>query len=116
MEKIVQQGLLYDFYGDLLTEHHKTVYEREVYEDCSLGEIADEMGVSRQAVHDLIKRCDRQLEEYEKKLGLMKRFNDIRQRIETVKELLGQMDSPEYGFAEERAKAVRLCDEVVDLL
>ncbi|MCR5532119.1 MAG: YlxM family DNA-binding protein [Lachnospiraceae bacterium] len=116
MEKIVQQGLLYDFYGELLTDHQKQVYERAVYENYSLGEIADEMGISRQAVHDLIKRCDRILEEYEDKLGLMKKFGEIRERVESIKSTLGEMESPEYGFDSEREEAVRLCDEIVDLL
>ena len=52
MEKIVQQGMLYDFYGELLTEHQKQIYESYVYENLSLSEIAEEEGVSRQAVHD----------------------------------------------------------------
>ena len=45
MEKIVEQGLLYDFYGELLTEHQKQIYEAAVYNDMSLTEIADEHGV-----------------------------------------------------------------------
>lgn len=105
MEKIVQQGILYDFYGELLTEHQKQVYESVVYENLSLGEIADEQGVSRQAVHDLIKRTDRILEDYESKLGLVKRFDEIRKRIERL-EALSASDSEEY----------RLCEEIKDLL
>ena len=59
MEKIVEQGLLYDFYGELLTDHQRHVYEDVVFNDMSLSEIAEEQGISRQGVHDLIKRCDR---------------------------------------------------------
>ena len=59
MEKIVRQGLLYDFYGELLTEHQRHVYEDVVFHDLSLSEIAQEQGISRQGVHDLIRRCDR---------------------------------------------------------
>mgnify|MGYP002622875008 CR=1 FL=1 len=116
MEKIVRQGILYDFYGELLTEHQKQVYEAVVDDNLSQSEIADQMNVSRQAVHDLMKRTDVILEEYESKLGLMKRFGEIRQRVDQIKHLLAVMDSEEYGFAEERAEAVTLCDEVVDLL
>lgn len=68
MEKIVEQGLLYDFYGELLTEHQRHIYEDVVMNDMSLSEIAQEAGISRQGVHDLIKRCDKTLEEYESKL------------------------------------------------
>ena len=52
MEKIVAQGLLYDFYGELLTEHQRRVYEDVVFNDMSLSEIAEEQGISRQGVHD----------------------------------------------------------------
>ena len=53
MEKIVEQGLLYDFYGELLTEHQRNIYEGVVFNDMSLSEIAEEQGISRQGVHDL---------------------------------------------------------------
>ena len=53
MEKIVEQGLLYDFYGELLTEHQRRIYEDMVLNDLSPSEIAKEQGISRQSVHDL---------------------------------------------------------------
>ena len=56
MEKIVAQGLLYDFYGELLTEHQRRVYEDVVFNDMSLIEIAEEQGISRQGVHDQVHR------------------------------------------------------------
>ncbi len=74
MEKIVRQGLLYDFYGELLTEHQRRIYEDVVFNDLSLSEIAEEQGISRQGVHDLIKRCDRLLKGYEDKLHLVEKF------------------------------------------
>ena len=55
MEKIVRQGQLYDFYGELLTEHQKKIYEDVVFNDLSLSEIAAEQGISRQGVYDLIR-------------------------------------------------------------
>ena len=57
MEKIVEQGLLYDFYGSLLTGHQQKIYEKVVYENLSLNEVAETEGVSKQAVHDLVRRC-----------------------------------------------------------
>ena len=87
MEKIVEQGLLYDFYGELLTPHQQRIYEDAVFNDLSLSEIAQEAGISRQGVHDLIKRCDRTLEEYENRLHLMRRFGQIRQKLERIREL-----------------------------
>ncbi len=87
MEKIVEQGLLYDFYGELLTEHQRRIYEDAVFNDLSLSEIAQNAGISRQGVHDLIKRCDKTLEEYENRLHLMARFEKIRQKLERIKEI-----------------------------
>ncbi len=90
MEKIVEQGLLYDFYGELLTDHQRRIYEDVVLNDMSLSEIAQEAGISRQGVHDLIRRCDRSLEEYENKLHLIERFQSIRQKLEQIKQLAGE--------------------------
>ena len=87
MEKIAQQGFLYDFYGELLTEHQKQVYEDVVLNDMSLSEIAQEFGISRQGVHDLIKRCDKILRSYEEKLHLVERFLRSRERIARICEL-----------------------------
>ena len=56
--------MLYDFYGELLTEHQKEIYEDVVLQDYSISEVAEEKGISRQGVHDLIRRCDRILAGY----------------------------------------------------
>lgn len=77
MEKIVEQGLLYDFYGELLTAHQRRIYEDVVLNDLSISEIAKEQGVTRQGIHDLVKRCDKILEEYEAKLQLIAKFMKI---------------------------------------
>lgn len=71
MEKLVRQGMLYDLYGELLTEHQRSIYGELVNDDLSLSEIAEIHGITRQGVHDLIKRCDRILEGYEDKLHLL---------------------------------------------
>ncbi len=87
MEKIGRQVLLYDFYGELLTEHQKSVYEDVVLNDLSLGEIAEQRGISRQGVHDLIKRCDKILSSYEQKLHLVERFLKTRADVTRICEL-----------------------------
>jgi len=89
MEKIVWQGLLYDFYGELLTEHQRRIYEDIVIHDLSLSEIAKEQGITRQGVHDLVKRCDRILEEYENKLQLIEKFQKTKKLAGQIQELLG---------------------------
>lgn len=87
MIKIVEQSLLYDFYGELLTKHQKEIYEDVVIHDYSLSEIANEKGISRQGVHDLIKRCDRTLRGYEDKLHLVERFMNTKQDVLTIRQL-----------------------------
>lgn len=84
MDKIVERNLLYDFYGELLTEHQKKIYEDAVYGDYSLSELAQEYNVSRQGIHDLIKRCDKILSEYEEKLHMIERFNVIKKDAENI--------------------------------
>ena len=91
MEKIVEQGILYDFYGPLLNDHQKDIYEAYVYDNMSLSELASEQGVSRQAVHDIIKRCDALLKGYEEKLGLVKRFNISKDKLIRLKSLIDDM-------------------------
>ncbi len=87
MDKIYEQTMLFDFYGELLTEHQRRVYEDALYNDLSLGEIAQEQGISRQGVHDLIRRCDRILQEYESKLHLVERFAKARKTIAEIERL-----------------------------
>lgn len=74
---LVRKSLLYDFYGALLTDHQREIYEEVVLNDYSLSEIAEDEGISRQGVHDMIRRCDKALEEYESKLGLVEKFKKI---------------------------------------
>lgn len=81
MEKIVEQGMLYDFYGELLTPHQRKIYEDVVINDLSLSEIAKEQGISRQGVHDLVRRCDKILAEYESKLKLVEKFHETRKKV-----------------------------------
>lgn len=87
MEKFVEHTLLYDFYGELLTERQQQVYESVVLEDYSLSEVAENLGISRQGVHDMIKRCNHTLEEYESRLHLVEKFLCIRKQVQKIKEL-----------------------------
>lgn len=89
MDKIYEQTMLFDFYGELLTEHQRSVYIDAVYNDLSLGEIAEERGISRQGVHDLIRRCDKILKGYEDKLHLVERFTRAKETVREIQELAG---------------------------
>lgn len=95
MEKIVEQGILYDFYGELLTEHQRQIYEDVVFNDLSLSEIAREQGISRQGVHDLIKRCDKILAGYEEKLQLIHKFNETKRKVADIRQLTKQYQETE---------------------
>ena len=75
MEKILEQTLLYDFYGELLTEHQRQVYEDVVLNDFSLSEVAAARGISRQGVHDLVTRSREHMENCERSLGLIEKNN-----------------------------------------
>ena len=95
MEKIVERGMLYDFYGELLTEHQKAVYEEAVFNDMSLSEIAEQYEISRQGVHDLLKRCDKLLSDYENKLHLVENFLKIKENAEDMHRVLDEADAME---------------------
>ena len=86
MEKFVEQTLLYDFYGELLTERQQQVYESVVLEDYSLSEVAEDLGISRQGVHDMIKRCNHTLEDYEARLHLVEKFVNIRRQVQKIQQ------------------------------
>ena len=92
MEKIVEQGLLYDFYGELLTEHQRQIYEARVFDNLSLSEIALDFEISPQGVHDFIKRCDNILQGYEHKLHLLQKFMNIRETITQIESITNQDD------------------------
>lgn len=92
MEKILKQALLYDFYGELLTAHQKQVYEDVVLNDYSLSEVADDLGISRQGVHDMIKRCNKLLEGYEEKLHLVERFVSLREQVGQIQKIAKEQE------------------------
>lgn len=90
MNRLYEQTMLFDFYGELLTEHQRRIYEDAVYNDFSLSEIAQEQGISRQGVHDLIRRCDRILQDYEDRLHLVERFTKTRDIAREIRRLAGR--------------------------
>ena len=88
MEKIIERNLLYDFYGELLNEHQKQIYEDSAYGDLSLSELADTYEISRQGVYDLLRRCDRQLMDYENKLHLIRRFMEVKTLTGEIRQIV----------------------------
>ena len=88
LEKTTRINYLYDFYHSLLTPKQRSYMSLYYLDNYSLGEIADEYGVSRQAVYDNIKRTEAMLEEYEGKLLLFQKFQDRNKLLYKLKEQL----------------------------
>ena len=81
-----RMAMLYDFYGDVLTERQKEFYDLYYNEDLSLGEIAENYGITRQGVRDVIVRAEAILTELEDKTGIIKRFHKMQQQFLEVEE------------------------------
>lgn len=107
-DDITRQSLLYDFYGELLTERQKEVMELYNEENLSLAEIAEEFGISRQGVHDALHKAQKALEEYERKLGLVERFSATSEAISKIStEIDGAIGMAAAGKLNRQLKQIR---------
>ena len=108
-EKNLEIGFLLDFYGDILSERKRTVLDYYYNDDLSLSEIAEEIGISRQGVRELIKKAEDELLFYEEKLGLAARFRQAGEQAKRLLELLREQDAGReiMKAAEDLAKSVR---------
>jgi len=86
--------LLFDFYGALLTQHQQDCFAMFYSDDHSLSEISEELGISPQAVSDLLKRTTKKLEQYEAKLGLVQRHVIQQGLAQHLRTLIAQADEP----------------------
>mgnify|MGYP003750860519 FL=1 len=102
-DKLVQIALLFDFYGQLLTEKQIEIVDMYYNNDLSLGEISEQQGISRQGVYDTLKRAERTLYQYEEKLGLVDRFLKQKQNMEKIIEMLEELII-ENGYDRENIK------------
>ncbi|MDD2420600.1 MAG: YlxM family DNA-binding protein [Heliobacteriaceae bacterium] len=84
LAKLKRVALLYDFYGQLLTERQRQVIALYYEDNWSLGEIADALKVSRQAIFDLLRRAEKSLNRYEEKLALVKRWERERHSLTKI--------------------------------
>ena len=116
VNEILEQALLYDFYGELLTSHQKEIYEQFVLEDLSLSEIAQDAGISRQGVHDLVKRCQKILEGYEEKLHLVRRFLSIKENVHEIEALLDQYEKTKQNPEEMIAQIRKISGLIIEEL
>ncbi len=110
LDKILRVGILLDFYGALLTEKQKYCVELHYLSDFSLAEIADEMGVSRQAVHDILKRAEQVLSEYEEKLRLVQRYQEEQLSIKKIHDRLASLPEEVRNLPEIRLAISQLED------
>ena len=84
MEERLKLAFLIDFYGALLTDKQRQCLEMYIFEDLSFSEIGEDMGISRQAVYDMVHRSEQTLEEYEAKLGLLSRYKNVTNALNDV--------------------------------
>lgn len=91
-EKMVEMGMLFDFYGKLLSATQYTVIEHYYIHDLSLSEIALNLDISRQGVHDALKRAEKKLYSYEEKLGLAKKFEHNKEKTQDILNYIDEMD------------------------
>lgn len=87
----IEVVLLYDYYGDLLTDRQKECFELRYYQDLSLGEIAAELGISRQGVHENLSRAEALLRNMEAKTGCVSRDQACRRAVGTILESAKQL-------------------------
>lgn len=111
----VRMLLLFDYYGEMLTERQRICLDMRYNQDMSLAEIADELGVSRQGVHDNITRAEAHLEKMEEKTGCVRRFLQSRTAVQTILESLSDIsrhpDPAVKAAAEKIAAAARSIEE-----
>jgi uncharacterized protein len=108
LEKTTRMNYLYDFYQALLTPKQRSYMSLYYLDDYSLGEIAEQYEVSRQAVYDNIKRTEAMLEEYEKKLSLFQKFQKRKQLINQLKDYVLQ----KYGDDQQLFEMIKELEEL----
>jgi len=118
VEDIYEITVLLDFYGHLLTDRQHEIMDLHFNSDLSLGEIAEELNISRQGVYDSIRKAKQALLEYENKLGLVERFKEQEKNIEKALNSLKNMGrrSPELIRDSDYRQAIDLLEKMLDTL
>ncbi len=114
-DETVYRTMLYDFYGELLTDKQREYFDLHYNEDYSLGEIAEMTGISRQGVWDIIRRAEEALRKTEEKTGLVHRFQETQAAVDDIQASLETLVSLTQGearaLAEELSARVRKLKE-----
>ena len=113
LEKSVEIGTLCAFYGGLLTDRQLSALRLHYEEDFSLGEIAEELGVSRQNVHELITRSVQKLRRYEEALGAAKRAEETARVLRHAQELILKADQASAGAHSELEEAAAIIGHII---
>ena len=103
----IMRAMLFDFYGELLTDKQREYFDLHYNEDLSLAEIAEQSGISRQGVWDIIRRAETAMVEVEEKTGLIKRFNEQSAVLNELDKKMEELEMLTEGRANELAGAVR---------
>ena len=114
MDEILHLTLLYDFYGELLTEKQKQVFDLHYQDDLSLSEIGEELSISRQAVRDQLKRTEKILRDYEQKLGLVARFQAQKKSVREMLDILQEMETD--GLSEKRIRQLEKMKQIAEAI
>ncbi|AMJ41620.1 YlxM family DNA-binding protein [Anaerotignum propionicum] len=114
MDEILRLTFLYDFYGELLTEKQKLVFEMHYQNDLSLSEIGEELSISRQAVRDQLKRTEKILIGYEEKLRLVERFQQQQRAVLKMKNILDEIGTGEVS--RETTEAIVTMKQIADAI
>ena len=114
MSKDLSVGVLMDFYSELLTEKQRDTMDLYYNQDYSLAEIAQNLDISRQGVRDFIKRGEKQLYEFEEKLGMVEKYNTISKNVTQAEELLAGATS--INLSERKAQILRLFSKIKETL
>lgn len=116
IDKIMEASLLYDFYGQLLTQRKQQVMKLYHEENLSLAEIAQEFGVSRAAVYESLKSAEKSLAEYEEKLGLVNKFMKSQNAIDRIDEVIDRLIADHADKDEDLARELESIKLVINSL
>ena len=112
-DEVTTVNLLYDFYGKLLTKRQGEVMQLYYEENLSLSEIAEEFGISRQAVHDALKNAEKALRGYEEKLGIIKKFEETQKAVFKIDSIINEMAEDENMPLQFKGKILEV-KEIID--
>ncbi len=114
MDKILENTLLFDYYGALLTEKQYSTYEMYFNEDLTLQEIANIQETTKQAVSDLLKRTSKNLKDIEDKLKLVEKHETIRKELNNLFEIIENSDFKKQSNIEDKIDNIK--ENLIDLL